>query len=274
EYAGQTVRLRFLATTDSHSGTPTVFRVENVGITAILSQAHPPSVSTGGADQVTPSSARLNMTVNHNSVSTTVWFNLEAGDSTPDNETEHFQIGGGTQNESVSISAFNLQCGTLYYFRANASNAVGSTLGSAQSFTTNPCVGGPPLADTNPATNVTKTSAVLMADIDSNGLSTQAWFTWGATPNLDQITPHIAIAGATPFSHFLSGLTCGTNYYFQSHAANSAGENAGSIVPFSTLGCDGVPTVIVTAPDSSASEGDSTSTGTFRISRTGNIVNP
>lgn len=240
QYKGQTVRLRFFGTTDSRAGTPTVFRIDTVSVVATVPQASAPEATTDAADQVTSSSARLNMTVDPNGAETTVWFDLEAGDSSPDDDTEPVVIGGGSQPQSASFGAFGLECGTLYYFRAHASNSQGSDSGSVRSFTTSACAGGPPGADTDPAQSVTQTSASLTADVDPNGLATQAWFAWGTTPSLGQETPRESVGSGTgnvDFTQTLSGLACGTTYYFQNRASNAAGEDFGSILSFDTLPC-------------------------------------
>lgn len=242
EYSGQNIRLRFLATTDSRTGTPTVFRIDTVSVMATIPQASAPEVTTDAADQVTASSARLNMTVDANGGDTTAWFDLEAGDSTPDDDTEHVSIGSGSQPRSVSIGAFGLECSTLYYFRARASNAQGSDSGNVRSFTTSACAGSLPGADTDPAQNITQTSARLTADVDPNGSLTQAWFAWGTTPSLGQETAPESVGSGTTsvdFSQTISGLACGTTHYFQNRAANSVGEDSGSILSFDTLPCDG-----------------------------------
>lgn len=240
-FFGSPIQLFFAGFTDS--SLPTVFRVDDVTLSAVLPPSgSSPSVSTGAVDQIQATSARLNMTVNANGASTSVWFNLEAGDSTPDDETEHITIGNGTQSSNVSISAFGLQCGTLYYFRARATNSFGSNSGTVKSFTTSACGGGSPRADTDPALNVTETSATLTADVDANGLPAQAWFAWGPSTSLGQETAHVSVGsgvGFVNFSQTLSGLTCGTDYYFANHVSNSIGQDTGSTASFTTLPCTG-----------------------------------
>lgn len=240
-FFGTPIQLFFAGFTNTSN--PTVFRVDDVTLSAVLPPSgSSPSVSTGTADQIQATSARLNMTVNANGASTSVWFNLEAGDSTPDDETEHIVIGNGTQSSNVSISAFGLQCGTLYYFRARATNSFGSNSGTVKSFTTSACGGGSPRADTDPALNVTETSATLTADVDANGLPAQAWFAWGPSTSLGQETAHVSVGsgvGFVNFSQTLSGLTCGTDYYFANHVSNSIGQDTGSTASFTTLPCAG-----------------------------------
>jgi hypothetical protein len=270
-FFGQTIQIFFRGTTDFSN--PTVFRMDDVTLKATLPAGGAPSVSTQGADQVSASSARLNMTVNPNGASTTVWFNLEAGDSTPDNETEHIAIGSDTGNEAASISTFNLQCGTLYYFRANASNAPGSAQGGVQSFTTGLC-GSAPEADTDPAVDITATSASLTADVNPHGLATQAWFAWGTSPSFGQETTHLSVGSGNGFTNFtqsLSGLSCGTTYYFQNRASNSVGQASGATLSFTTTTCTPtLPVVSIAVIDTTATEAGLTS-GAFRLSRTGNL---
>jgi hypothetical protein len=273
-FYGQNVQIFFSGSTDS--SLPTVFRIDDVTLTVTTPVGGAPSVTTQAADQISSSSARLNMTVNPNGASTSVWFNLEAGDSTPDNETEHISIGSGTSNEAASISAFNLQCGTLYYFQAKASNPQGAAQGSVQSFTTASC-GSAPEADTDPAVNITATSATLTADVNPHGLTTQAWFVWGASVSFGQETPHVSVGSGNGFTNFtqaISGLSCGTTYYFQNRASNSAGQASGATLSFTTNTCTPtLPMVSISAVDTTATEAGLT-TGTFRLSRTGNLSQP
>lgn len=239
-FYGDTVQIFFAGSTDG--SLPTVFRIDDVTLDVDLPSGSAPAVTTQAADQVTASSARLNMAVDPNGDDTTVWFDLEAGDSTPNDDSEHISVGSGSQSEDVSISVFGLDCGTLYYFRANAQNGHGSDQGIVRSFTTSACSGGAPNADTDPAVNVTQTSATLTADVDPNGLPTQAWFAWGDEPSLGQETPHSSVGSGTgnvDFSQTLTGLACDTTYYFENHAENSAGHDDGATLEFTTQTCEG-----------------------------------
>jgi hypothetical protein len=136
-FFGQTVQIFFAGFTDA--SLPTVFRLDDVSLQVTLPVGGSPSITTTAPDQVTASTARLNMVVNPNGASTQVWFNIAAGNPNPINETEHVSIGADRQTESVSITAFGLQCGTLYYVRANATNTYGSVAGSVLAFTTASC---------------------------------------------------------------------------------------------------------------------------------------
>jgi len=239
-FYGNTVQIFFKGTTDS--SLPTVFRIDDVTLEAVVPSGGPPSVSTLAADQIAAASARLNMTVNPNGADTEVWFDLDPNDSTPSTDTVHFSIGGGTQSQAVSWTTYGLTCGTTYYFRAHAGNAFDSDeSGSVLPFTTPGCSGGPPRADTEAATNITKNSATLNARPDANGLTTQAWFGWGESSNLGLETPRQSIGsaiGKVNFSYNLTGLACGRTYYFENRVANAVDEDDGATLSFTTDPCD------------------------------------
>lgn len=238
EYAGEDVQLRFEARTDG--SLPTVFRVDAVSVEATIPSGQPPSVTTELEDQVTQSTARLNMTVDPNGLPTDVWFDFEAGDSTPNDDTEHIGVGSGTEPQLVSISVTNLDCDTQYYFEANASNSAGADDGSTLWFFTDPCSGEPPTADTDPAEAITTNSARVTADILPNGLPTNAWFEWGETTALGNSTPQQGVGSGSSWvdvEHTITDLTCGTLYYFEAHAVNAEGEDDGATHSFTTLDC-------------------------------------
>jgi len=271
-FIGETIRIHFLGTTNGDAQ-PTVFRIDDVSLEVDVPSGGPPEATTNAADQVYSSSARLNMAVNPNGADTEIWFDLEPDDSTPNDETEHINIGAGSGNRNASISVFGLECGTNYYFRAHAKNSYDRADASVKNFTTSACSGGAPHADTDPAENITQTSATLTADVDANGLPTEAWFVWGNSPSFGQETPHLSVgsgAGDVDFSQTITGLQCGTSYYFENHAGNSAGEDEGVTLEFTTTACNqgSLSVITVIATDATATENPMTS-GTFSIQRTG-----
>jgi hypothetical protein len=238
-FIGQTIRLDFLGVTNTDSQ-PTVFRIDDVSLDVVRPAGSAPVVTTQSADQITATSARLNLTIDPNDAATTVWFDFDPNDSTPSTDTEHVAIGCGSQAVPASIGVFGLQCNTRYYFKAIAANSGGSGNGSTLQFTTSACAGSPPNADTDPATGVGQTSATLIANVTPNGLPTQAWFAWGTSTALGQETLHASVGsgtGTVDFSQGLSGLTCGTTYYFRNYASNAAGQNSGATHSFNTTQC-------------------------------------
>lgn len=243
-FVGDTVRLHFLGLTNSDTQ-PTTFRIDDVSLLVEVPAGTSPTVVTSAPDQITESSARLRGTVNPNGLATDVWFDLEAGDSTPDPDTEHFGIGSGTSIRSISYSVFDLECGTTYWVEAIGSNSEGTVVGAPRSFQTSNCPGTPPRADTRPADGIEAFSARLNAEIWPEGSPTTAWFEWGTTPTLgNAMNPQSAgsVAGtSTSIERTLTGLACGTLYYFEAHAQNGAGVDDGATLSFSTVACPGPP---------------------------------
>lgn len=252
-FFGTPLQIFFAGATDNTL--PTVFRVDDVTLSALVPPTGPPSVSTQGADQITSSSVRLSMTVNPNGTSTQVWFNLEAGNSSPSTETEHISIGSGQQSESVSISSFGLQCDTLYFFRANASNPSGSQSGSVTSFRTGSCPAQLPSVTTSSADNILATSAQLVGFANPNSFSATAWFKWGTDTGLGNTTPAQGIGSGTSsvsFTAAIPNLQCETIYYYRAVAQNAAGQVSGSLFNLTTAPCGPPsnipPTITITAP--------------------------
>jgi phospholipase C/PKD repeat protein len=79
---------------------------------------------------------------------------------------------------------------------------------------------------------ITPTSLVIHAKVESNGVSATAYFLWGTTPDLgNQTAPHSIRAKQvlTGISASLTGLTPGTTYYYQSFATNRVGSATGAL---------------------------------------------
>jgi hypothetical protein len=92
-----------------------------------------------------------------------------------------------------------------------------------------------PTVQTEAATTITATSAVLNGDITSNNgyAVTDYGFLWGTsssslTNTLDVGTDNHSGA----FTDTLSGLTTGTTYYFEAYATNSYGTADGAVMSF------------------------------------------
>ena len=235
---GENVQLTFVGQTDGSN--PTVFRLDDASIEAEVPAGGAPSVTTDQVDQVTSSTARLHMTVNPSGLQTDAWFDFEANDPTPNEETIHIDVGSGTTSLAASISVFDLDCDTTYYYEANASNSAGNDDGSTKSFSTDDCEGGAPKADTDPAGSIARTSAELRGDIFPNGVSTTAWYEWGTTASLGNETTHQSVGSGTSWVDFpepLQGLVCGTEYHFRAHAENNLGEDNGVTYSFETDDC-------------------------------------
>ncbi|MEM7562082.1 MAG: choice-of-anchor U domain-containing protein [Pseudomonadota bacterium] len=102
-----------------------------------------PVTTTNNEDLVTNSSARLNSSTHPNGTTTTVTFRyaLNVGLTSSAVTTSGSNIGSGGNGSAVSSSRTisGLNCGTTYYFRAQASNTSGSDNGSTTSLNTSAC---------------------------------------------------------------------------------------------------------------------------------------
>jgi hypothetical protein len=94
----------------------------------------PPAATTGPADSVTSSGARLNGTVTANQSSSSVRF--EYGKTTAYGATSAAQQVGGFSPTSVAAQLSGLSPNTTYHYRLVATSADGTTVGSDRTFTT------------------------------------------------------------------------------------------------------------------------------------------
>jgi len=106
--------------------------------TSVCSQS-PPTVTTNAADNITASGARLNVSVNPNGASTTLYYEYGLTTSYGSSQT-YGDIGSGTSALSLPIGISGLSCGTTYHFRARATNSGGTTNGNDKAFTTSNCL--------------------------------------------------------------------------------------------------------------------------------------
>src|SRR6202007_2937759 len=89
---------------------------------------------------------------------------------------------------------------------------------------------GPPVVTTNPATNVTSSSATLNGSLDPHGLTTSVHFQYGTTTSYGSTTPVQSHTANTylNISANISGLSASHVYHFRMVATNSAGTRSGS----------------------------------------------
>lgn len=100
-------------------------------------------------------------------------------------------------------------------------------------------------AVTDPATSITKTTANLRGDFDTNVHANTTVpgsyrFSWG--PSIfygNNTTSTVRSSTVTTFnqSHAISGLSCGTTYNFRARATNGNGTGSGSNRSFATSAC-------------------------------------
>ena len=104
-------------------------------------------------------------------------------------------------------------------------------------YATNATSSSAPTVTTSLATGVTTSSATLNGTVTANGLSTTAWFEYGASSgSYTGTTTSQSVSGTstTSVSIGISGLSASTTYYYRIAAENSAGTSYGSENSFST----------------------------------------
>ncbi len=197
-----------------------------------FSTGNAPGVATGSASSIGTTTTRFNGSVNPNGQATT--WHFEYGTTTSyGTQTPSHSAGSGTKSVGVSLAISNLTAGTGYHFRLVAANASGTTYGADQSVTTI----GPPVVQTNAATNVGINAATLTGTVDPRGRSTTWHFDYGTTSAYGTSTSSQSAgsgSGAEPVSIPVSNLTPGTAYHYRLVASSDAGTTTAADVTFST----------------------------------------
>ncbi|MBI3111316.1 MAG: fibronectin type III domain-containing protein [Ignavibacteriales bacterium] len=164
----------------------------------------------------------------------------------------------GTSHEVGS-----LQNNATYFWRVRAKNGSGwGNYSPIWNLTTR--AANAPGATTDPATQITATSAQLNATINPNGLSTTVKFNYDTDTSLQNAVTaeESPVNGTEPVqaTNRLQGLQPNTTYYFSVFATSSAGSSVGATRTFKTAGALASP-VPVSPPDGSINQ---PTTVTFR----------
>lgn len=146
--------------------------------------------------------------------------------------------GSGIGNFASNL--FGLQPTTVYYVRAYATNANGTSYGPELSFTTS--AASMPIVSTDPITNLIGSLAEVGGTLTSDGGSalSAVGVCWGnsADPTITSnlgITNESQYLGAfPPFTYFsnMNNLTIGTTYHVRAYATNGLGTTYGTDVSF------------------------------------------
>jgi plastocyanin len=192
-----------------------------------------PILTTNPAGFIASFSAILKGSLNPDGLSTT--FHFQYGTTTSYGLTTAPQTQTGDTFQPVSANINSLAANTTYHFRIVASNTAGTTFGNDTTFTTLAMTGFP-VVKTDPATNVTASSARLNGTLDPHGLSTTVYFQYGTTTSYGSRTPNHIKTGNNYQNLFadISELTVGTTYHFRIVATNTVGTRYGTDRTFTT----------------------------------------
>jgi len=162
----------------------------------------------------------------------------------PSVANSHTTNGSGTGNFVSDITG--LTASTLYYVRAYATNATGTSYGNQVQFTTNS--DQVPVVTTANITNITPTTATGGGNVTGQGTTpvTARGVCWSTSANPTITGSHTTNgSGLGNFTSDLTGLTPATLYFVRAYATNSAGTAYGNQVQFTTE-AGFVPTVTTT----------------------------
>ena len=192
-----------------------------------LSATGPPVVITNPATNVASFSATLNGSVDPHGLTTNVHF--QYGTTTSYGLTTAIQSKTGNAYQNVAANISGLTASTTYHFRIVATNSAGTRYGADRTFTTLSAT-GPPVVITNPATNVTSSSATLNGSVDPHGLTTNVHFQYGTTTSYGHTTANQTKTGNAyqNVAANISGLSASTTYHFRIVGTNTSGTTYGS----------------------------------------------
>jgi hypothetical protein len=217
--------------------------------TNFTTNAIAPTLTTTAASSITKYAASAGGTITSNggsaiTVSGICW-STTATPTTSDTKTTD-----GTTSGTFTSSITGLTAGTTYYVRAYATNAIGTSYATAQSFTTlSTASNNPVLASTTTATSISANSAILGGNITDEGATevSARGLVYGITTGSSTYSVTVG-SGAGTFTSTLTGLTQGTTYFVRSFATNVQGTSYGAETSFTT---QTTPTVSATATPSS-----------------------
>ena len=244
-----------------------------------------PLATTGSATSVTQSGATLNGSATAELTDPFFCYSSTRPITSFDPQNCQIAVGSGTLS-SYTASISGLAANTNYYFQIFGKRDGEWVNGAINEFITNAVAASSPSVTTDPATNVTKTSAKLNGTGIGNGSQTTVKFcltqssarTGGTLDacfgNNPTVTPIDAdespITGnnSNPIKRNVNGLTKGKKYYVQVVGNNVGGTSYGSIQEFTTL--DDEPSVTPTPTPSTAAVVTPTPTPTKTTKRNNN----
>ena len=150
----------------------------------------------------------------------------------------NFKTTDGTGTGNFTSSITGLQPDKIYYYRAYASNNVGTAYGEELNFST---LCAEPSATTNDATNIVDIAATFNGTVNANGSSTTVTFEFGTSTSYGNTTEAIQSPvtgiGNTSISAAGTGLTSHTVYHYRLKAVNCGGIIYGEDKTFTTSLC-------------------------------------
>jgi uncharacterized protein (TIGR02145 family) len=183
-----------------------------------------PVSTAANATEILTTSAKLNGTVNLNSLSTTVTFEWGTTTNYGNIVTPSGSPATGSTSINFSTNLSGLTPGTTYHYRIKAINEYGTSAGNDVTFTT---LGSNPSLSGQSAKEVKVNTAKLTSSVNPNYLNTSVVFEWGTTSGYG----NTAVFDQNPLTGWtylnvsvdLTGLNPETTYYCRVKATNELG---------------------------------------------------
>ncbi len=244
----------FVSGLDTHTRYYFRIKATNAGGTATgasesfetLKVAAAPTVTTGGATEVTAASAKVSGSVNPNGAEvTSCRFEFGTSGSYGSSAPCSTSPGAGETAVAVTASLSGLEPSATYHYRLAALNSAGETIGQDATLSTE---AEAPTVVTEPADGVTPTSATLNATVDPHGSQiTECAFEYGPTPSLGSRAACASTPGSgrgpVAVSASVTGLNKQTKYYFRISSTDAGGTSTGATETLETLKVASAPTV-------------------------------
>jgi hypothetical protein len=207
-------------------------------------------LATGPAINITLTPSSATLTGSYTGDGTDTHYYFEYGSTTAYGQTTAAapgaDAGSGTGTENVSALASVLPNNNIYHYRIVATNTLGTTYGSDQTFFSAPP--NLPTIDATAASSVTQSAATLEAQVKPGFGATVVRFEYGTTTSYGSKTYPTDSIGSDgvdhPASADISALSPGTTYHFRAIATNVAGTARG---PDQTFNTTDLPAVAGTA---------------------------
>ena len=212
----------------------------------------PPTASTGAAENITRTTAKVTGTINPEGQDT--HYSIQYG-PTPayGYSTTYLDAGAGEGEIPTGPIALNtLSPGTTYYYRLVAANSNGeTTTGAGMQFTTTSAP-PPPLATTGGVNSITNTTAQITGTVNPLGLQSTDELDYGREgyPGCDPEgeTGHRVLYNGTAVENGnvianIAGLEPGSVYYYRVAITTADGTVCGAVQTFTTPG-----TTVTNAP--------------------------
>ncbi|WP_304062759.1 YDG domain-containing protein [Pedobacter glucosidilyticus] len=216
-----------------------------------------PSITNTTATAVTSTTATLNANVNPSASATSaISFDYSTSPTLASGVTNiaatPATLVSSNNATAVSVNISGLTAGTTYYYRAKATNAVGTNDNSQILSFATLAANTAPTVTTAATTAITATGVTFSGNVTADGGATvtERGFVYGTATNPTTANTKVQDGtGTGDFTEAITGLTASTTYYVRAYAVNSVGTSYGNEVSFTTTSppCTGTITIGATA---------------------------